>query len=177
MKFKALVGISVQTDLMQSDITRLEAANANLYLSFANSYTWMEQGVVASGSFFDEILNIDMLGSDMQFSVVDLLVSNPAIFQTQAGQTQILNAINGACARSAARGFISGGIWEGQTLSGNGLSLTPGQSIPNGYLAQSANYSSQSTADRKARKGMPVYVAIIESGAVHSLVIGVLVQQ
>lgn len=177
MKFKALVGINVQTDLTQTDIARLEAANANVYLSFANSYTWMEQGVVASGSFFDEILNLDMLGSDMQFSVVDLLVSNPAIFQTQAGQTQILNAINGACARSAARGFISGGIWEGQTLSGNGLSLTPGQSIPNGYLAQSANYSSQSTADRKARKGMPVYVAIIESGAVHSLVIGVLVQQ
>lgn len=177
MKFKPLVGVLPQTDLSQTDVTRLEGSSANLYISFANSYTWLEQGTVASGSFFDEILNIDMLGSDMQFSVVDLLVANPAIFQTQSGQTQILNAINGACARSAARGFISGGIWDGATLSGNGLSLTPGQSIPNGYLSQSPNYSSQSKADRQARKGMPVYVAIIESGAVHSLIIGVLVQQ
>lgn len=177
LKFKPLVGIQAETSLTQSQIAALEALNANLYLSFADSYTWLEQGVVADGQFFDEILNLDMLGSDMQFSVVNLLTANPAILQTQAGQTRILNAINGACSRSASRGFISGGIWSGATLSGNGLNLTPGQSLPNGYLAQSPNYSSQSTADRKARKAMPVYVALIESGAVHSLLISVLVQQ
>lgn len=177
MKFKTLVGIQAQTDLSQTSMTLLENTNANLYLSFANSYTWIEQGTVASGSFFDEILFLDMLASNMQFNVIDLLVSNPAILQTQSGQTQILNAINAACALLASIGFISGGIWTGLTLAGNGLSLTPGQSIPNGYLSQSPNYSSQSQADRQARKAMPVYVAIIESGAVHSVVIGVLVQQ
>lgn len=177
MKFKSIVGISAETDLTQTQVTLLETNNANLYLSFANSYVWLEQGVVANGQFFDEVLNLDMLASDMQFSVTDVLVANPAVLQTQSGQTLLLNAVNAACSRSASRGFLSAGIWTGATLSGNGLNLTPGQSIPNGYLSQSPNYSSQAQSDRDARKSMPIYVAIIESGAVHSVLIGVLVQQ
>lgn len=172
MKFKQLVGI-VTEPLSQTQINVIEGNNGNLYLSYANSYTWLEQGMVANGQFFDEVLNLDMLGSDIQYSCVDLLVGNPAILQTNPGQGQILNAVNGACSRSAARGFVSGGIWEGVTI----LNLSPGDAIPNGYLSQSPAYATQSKSDRAARKSMPVYVAIIESGAVHSILIGVYVQQ
>ncbi len=158
---------------LQSQINVIEGNNGNLYLSYANSYTWLEQGVVADGQFFDEILNLDMLGSDIQYSCVNLLVDNPAIMQTNPGQGQILNVVNGACGRSAARGFISGGIWEGVKI----LDLSPGDAIPNGYRSQSPAYATQSKANRAARQSMPVYVAIIESGAVHSILIGVYVQQ
>lgn len=179
LKFKQLVGIAAENStLSQSQITNLESRNANLYLSFANTFTWLEQGTVADGQFFDEILNLDMLGSDMQFSCVDLLVSNPAILQTNGGQTQILNAILGACARSAARGFISGGTWVGPNITGlNSILLAKGTSLPNGYTAVSDVYANQAQSDRDARKSMPVYVPIIESGAVHSILIGVFVQQ
>lgn len=177
MKFKTLVGI-ITEPLTQSQINTIEGNNGNLYLSFANSYSWLEQGTVANGQFFDEVLNLDMLASDYQFSCVDLLVSQPAVLQTQGGQTQILNTINAANARSAARGFLSGGIWDGQTINlGGNNSLIPGTSLPNGYTSLSPNYSTQSKANRAARKSMPVYVAIIESGAVHSILIGVYVQQ
>lgn len=172
MKFKQLTGV-VTEPLNQTQIGVIEGNFGNLYLSYANSYSWIEQGTVGNGQFFDEILNLDMLGSDIQYSCVNLLVSNPAILQTNPGQGQILNAVNGACARSAARGFISGGIWTGVTI----LNLSAGDAIPNGYLSQSPAYATQSKSNRAARQSMPVYVAIIESGAVHSILIGVYVQQ
>lgn len=179
MKFKQLVGIAAENATLSiSQITSLETRSANLYLSFASTFTWLEQGTVADGQFFDEILNLDMLGSDMQFSCVDLLISNPAILQTNSGQTQILNAILGACARSAARGFISGGTWSGPNITGlNSILLANGAPLPNGYTAVSDVYANQAQSDRDARKSMPVYVPIIESGAVHSILIGVFVQQ
>lgn len=179
MKFKQLVGIAAENaTLSQPQITSLETRKANLYLSFADTFTWLEQGTVANGQFFDEILNLDMLASDMQFSCVVLLISNPAILQTNSGQTQILNAILGACARSAARGFISGGIWSGPNITGlNSILLAKGAPLPNGYTAVSDVYANQAQSDRDVRKSMPVFVPIIESGAVHSILIGVFVQQ
>lgn len=172
MKFKQLVGILTEP-LTQAQISTIEGNNGNLYLSYANAYNWIEQGVVADGQFFDEVLNLDMLASDIQYSCVDLLTANPVIKQNNAGQAQILNAVSGACARSAARGFISPGIWDGVQI----LKLNPGDSIPNGYLAQSDSYVNQNKSDHALRKSMPVYVALIESGAVHSILIGVYVQQ
>jgi hypothetical protein len=177
MKFKELVGIVAENTslgvITSSQISTVENNGGNLYLSYGNSYTWLEQGVVANGQFFDEILNLDMLASDMQFSCVDLLTENGVITQTTYGQTQLINVCNGACSRSAARGFLAGGIWDGVQI----LNLAPGQSVPNGYLSQSPAANTQSAADRQARKALPIYVAIIEAGAIHSLIIGVYVQQ
>lgn len=173
MKFKQLIGI-IAEPLNLTQIGVIEGNNGNLYLDFANGdYNWIEQGVVASGQFFDEILNLDMLASNIQFNCVDLLTSVPSIPQTNAGQSQILNAVNQACAQSALIGFIAPGTWEGVTI----LNLSAGTSLPNGYTSQSASYLTQATADKVARKSMPVYVAIIEAGAVHSILIGVYVQQ
>jgi len=169
MKFKQLVGIQTEP-LTLTQIALLESNNANIYLSYANTYNWIEQGVVADGQFLDEVLNLDMLASDYQYSVVQLLVASPSIPQTNAGQTQILNTINAANARAASRGFLAGGIWEGATI----LNLKPGTSLPNGYLSQSAPYTVPPPA---ARAAMPVYVAIIEAGAVHSVTIQINVQQ
>ena len=176
MKFKILTGI-IAEPLTQSQINTIEGNGGNLYLSFASSYSWLEQGTVANGQFFDEILNLDMLASDYQYSCVNLLVSNPAILQTQQGQAQIINTINQANARSAARGFLSGGIWNGATMTVGSTTIAPGTPIPNGYTSLSPNYSTQSKANRALRQSMPVYVFLVESGAVHSIIIGVYVQR
>lgn len=178
MKFKTLVGITTEP-LSQTQINVIEGNNGNLYLSYANSYSWLEQGTVANGQFFDEVLNLDMLGSDYQYSCVNLLTENPSIAQTNAGQARILNAINGANARSANRGFIAAGVWEGATIYGitGTVLLANGQALPNGYSSVSDSYVNQPSSNRKARQSMPVYVGIIEAGAVHSILIGVYVQQ
>lgn len=172
MDLKTLVGITPEP-LTLTQIGTINGNFGNVYLSYANSYQILQNGTVGSGQFFDQILNLDMVASDMQFSVMNLLTSVGAIPQTDAGQSSIINVVNQACARSVARGFISAGTWTGQTI----LNLTAGTALPNGYLSQSAPFSTQSTSDRAARKSMPIYVAIILSGAIQSVTIGVFVQQ
>jgi hypothetical protein len=172
MKFKVLTGITPEP-WTEAQKAVVEGQNGNIYVNYGNAYNWLEQGVVANGQFFDEILNLDMLGSDYQYSIIDALVSSPSIGQDEPGQTQLLSIVDQCNARAANRGFIAAGIWTGATI----LNLAAGDSLPNGYLSQSAPYTQQSSADRNARKSMPIYVAIIEAGAIHSVAIGVYVQR
>src|SRR6185437_2053660 len=172
MKFKTEVGVATEP-LSLTSIGVIEGNNGNLYLSYGNTFTLLEQGVVANAQFFDEILNLDMLSSAIQFAIMDLLVGSPKIPQTDAGQTQLIAAVNDALEAAYVRGFLGSGEWNGVQI----LNLKPGQSLPKGYSVQSPPYSQQSTSDRQARKSMPIYAAIIEAGAVHSVLIGIYVQR
>jgi len=172
MKFKPLIGVAYEP-LTLAQITTIEGDGGNLLLSYANSYTFLEQGVVGNGQFFDEILMLDMLVSAIQFDVMDLLTENPSIPQTDPGETQLIHAVNAAAQQLATIGFIAGGTWTGRPI----LNLNTGDPLPLGYLAQAAPYSTQLASDRQARKAMPIYLTIIEAGAVHSIVIGVYVQR
>jgi len=178
MKFKQILGASPEFgnfsgSLSQQDANTLEGLNMNVYASYNNgAFEGLEQGTVANGEFLDQILNIDYLCSDIQYSVADLLFGQNSVPQTNAGQALLINAVNGACARAATRGFIAGGVWDGDTI----LNLTAGTGLPNGYLVQSPPYSSVSQADLAARQAAPIYCSIIEAGAVHFVNIAVLVQ-
>lgn len=172
LKFKPLTGVAAES-LTSTQIATIEGANGNVYVNYANAYNWLEQGVLPNGQYFDEVLALDMLSSDIQYSIVNLLISQPSVPQTNAGQSQLLTTVSGACDRSVARGFLSPGTWSGQTV----LGLTPGTPMPRGYICQSPAQSTQSTADRQARKALPIYVAFVEAGAMHSITIGCYVQR
>lgn len=172
MKFKPLPGITPEP-LTQSQVSTIESLNGNLYLSYANSYSWLENGTVANGQYLDEVLNLDMLSSDIQYSLANLLISMPSVPHTNAGEALLCSVVTSACERAVSRGFIAPGIWSGQTV----LGLTPGTPLPKGYLVQAASTSLQSTSDRQARKAMPIYVTFVEAGAMHSITVGVYVQR
>lgn len=165
---KKLVGISTEP-LSSTAVGNIQGNNGNVYLDYGNVFPLLGRGQNASGVFLDQILNRDMLVSNLQFGVMELLTSVPKVPQTNAGQTQILDVVNQAAQTAADIGFIAGGTWTGVKI----LNLNPGDPINSGYLAQSPPYNTQSKADRIARKAMPVYLAIIEAGAAQSLLIGV----
>jgi hypothetical protein len=171
MKFKELAGVTVEP-LTQTQVATIEGQNGNVYVSYG-SYSWFEQGVVPDGTYFDRILNLDMLASDIQYSEADIFTSLPAVPQTDLGQSLLLAGVNGAADRAVTRGYISPGTWTGQTV----LKVSDGTPLPKGYIAQSQSYTAQSKSDRAARKAMPIYLCLIESGATHSIVIGVYPQQ
>ena len=168
LKFKREIGIAAEP-LTSNQVTAIEGKNVNLYLNYGSYYNIFEQGVMADGSFFDEKINLDMLSSDIQLNVMDLLYENPKVPQTDAGVTQIIHAINQACDSAVNRGFIGPGTWTGSEI----YNLKYGDSLPKGYLVQAATLASQSDADRQARKSPSIYVAIKEAGAIHSVLIGV----
>lgn len=172
LKFKQLVGIATEP-LSTTQVVDAEGKNCNLYLSYANAYEITEQGTMAGGRFFDEILNLDVLVADIQFSLMTEFVDNPSIPQTDPGEALLIHTVNAAAGRAVQRGFLAPATWEGVKI----INLAPGDPVPNGYLAQAYSYSTQSTANRQARQAMPIYLAICEAGAVHFLTIGVYVQR
>lgn len=152
--------------------------NGNCYSNYANSYYFYHQGVNGNGLNFMTVLGLDMLASDAQISILNVLQSLPSIPQTDAGQALILNAVRGACSRSAYRGFIASGVWNGiaiPLLPTGGL--TPGTSLTNGFWVGSSSFSTQSSGDRALFKSMPVYIAVILAGTQQSFTIAVNVQQ
>jgi hypothetical protein len=175
LPFKPLVGIAPEP-ITQSQYNTLNALNVSVYATFGNVYSWAMQGKTPNGSYLDQILGLDMLSADLQISVMNLLASQPAIPLNNFGGSEVITVCDGACGRAAARGFISPGFWNSVQI----LALTntaPNNSMPKGWLCQSDNYSKLSVSDRAARKGMPVYVAIILTDAIQSILIGVQVQQ
>jgi len=147
--------------------------NGNIYASYANVYTILQEGITPGGTFFYQTINRDVLVANIQYNVMNLLVANPAIPQTDPGETQLMHAVNLALDNSVSIGYIAPGVWNGVPI----LKLLPGTPLPSGYLTQALPYSQQSPGNRAARQAMPIYAALIEAGAVHFVTINVLVQQ
>ena len=178
MKFKVMTGV-IAEPLNQTQVNTIEANNVNLYVGYANSYVILEQGTTpTTNTFADEILNRDMLTAAIQFSVMNLLTGSPAVPQTDPGETQLIHAVNQACQAAVTRGYIGPGTWTGPSIVlSPSQSLVSGDPLPAGYVSLAPSYATQTPANRAARQAMPIYTAIIEAGAVHSLVVGVYVQQ
>jgi hypothetical protein len=167
LKFKQETGIAIEP-LTSSQITIIEGNYGNLYLEYADYYTIFEQGRMADGTFFDERINLDMFANNLQLTIMDLLYQNPKIPQTDAGVTQLIQACNEACDEAVRIGFLGPGTWTGPNV----LNLKYDDPLPAGYLVQAEALSTQTQADREARKSVPLYIAIKESGAVHSVLVG-----
>jgi len=172
LKFKNQVGVTTEP-LTGTQVLNIEDANGNLYLNYGYYYNIFEQGVSSAGRFFDEILNLDMLANNVQLNIMDALYKNPKIPQTDAGVLQLIGACNQACDLAVNIGFIAPGQWTGLPV----LNLNTDDTLPKGYLVQAPPISSQSDADRQARKSPPLYIAIKEAGAIHSVLIGVYVNR
>lgn len=171
LKFRQLVGVGPEP-LTQTQVNLIENANGNVYVGTANSYTWLEQGTVASGQYLDIILGIDMLASDIQYSLANELISVPSVPRDDAGEAQLLAVVEAACDRAVTRGFLAPGVWSGQQV----LNLLPGTPLPSGYSVQAQSFTKQSASDKAARKAMPIYASVITAGSIHSITIGVYVQ-
>jgi hypothetical protein len=180
MMFKPIAGITPEP-MQQYEVDNIcgsadgsvAGLNGNVYVQYPN-VPIIQKGMMPNGQFFDQILQLDMLGADLQISNVDELVSDAALNQTDAAQTRLINRCNGACDRSVARGYIGPGIWTGQPVLNQ---LATGDVLPTGYKCMSDTYNNQSQADKVARKSMPVYIALRQAGVVQSVLIAVSVQQ
>ncbi len=184
--FKAIYGVAPEP-LTQSQANAIcgpidrssPGLNANVMLSYQNgSYSWIQPAIMASGDFFDEVLNLDMLASDMQFSGVNLLTSVPALPITDGGVTMMKNVLAGACERAKARGFIApSGIWQGVGVGTGSAAIEPGDALPQGYYLYAPPVSSMSAARRAARIMPPITALVIEAQSGHSLAVTLDVQR
>lgn len=184
--FKAVSGVGpepvtqTQVNAIAGPIDRSSPGlNGNLVLSYQNgAYTWIQPAVMASGDFFDEVMNLDMLASDMQTAGVNLLTSVPALPITDGGVAQMKSVLSAACDRAKARGFIApSGTWQGVGVGTGSAAVAPGDALPKGYYLYAPAVSTMSAAQRAARVMPAVTVLLIEAQSGHSLSVTVEVQR
>lgn len=168
---KVLVGMTPEP-ISQLQYNTITNNNGNVYASFGGSFDSYGPGLTGSGQYFDQILGLDMLAADLQFSLTNVLYQYNSIPQTDPGQAILLHAANSGCQPSVTRGFLAGGTWTGATI----LNLTAGTAVPNGYLNQSPSYASLGQKPPK-RQSAPIYCTVLLAEAVQQVVIAVLVQQ
>lgn len=164
-KFKELASMTPEP-LTPSQVSAIEALDCNLYLQYRGNRNMLEQGVQASGVFFDEVLFLDMLASELQTTGVDLLRSLPALPLTDAGAKQLLAALGPVCDKYQAIGFIApSGVWSGATIG----PVSSGTPLPKGYYLYIPKMSTRTQSQIDNRQFPPINLMLVESQAAHSL--------
>ena len=171
MAYKTLAGVTPD-DLTPAEVGYLQGKNANYYVT-RGTYIVLEQGKTASGAWFDEIIGLDQLSSDIQLACMDVLTTTRTkVPYTDAGAMQFVLACNEACEDALSRGFLAPGIWEGNPV----LDLETGDTLESGFLCQAEPVADQSSANRSQRICPPIYVCVRLAGAIHSATIKVFVE-
>jgi Protein of unknown function (DUF3383) len=181
MKFKRMVGVAPEP-LSETQWGNIKQFFGNILASFANAaFSWLQEGTVMNGQFFDEILFLDMIAAQSQYAVVNTMISNNVVPQDEVGQMQLIHAIERVLNTFVAIGFLNpGATWNGPSIN----SATPGTVLfangapmPQGFAVVSDSYANQSPSDRDARKAMPIYILIAEAGAIHDVTAAITVQR
>ena len=170
LKFKSISGVATENSesaVSVSAVDKLKNQNGNIYVNRGYYYDMFEEGTMADGTFFDEIIYLDKLKNDCQLALMDLFVQNAKIAQTEGGMTRIHNALNGVLKDYQKIGYLETGVWRGSNI----LDLKYGDTVNNGYLIQSEPIDEQNQSDRENRIAPPIYIALKLAGAIHSAVV------
>lgn len=183
---KTLAGVAAeplsqtQVNNIMGTVSRSAAGlNCNLYLNYANgSYLFYQPGIQVGGTWFDEVLFLDMLVSAIQVNVVNLFATERSVPITDSGVLLVRSVINQALAQSQAIGFIApSGVWTGQTIGTGPAQIVAGDPFPNGYSMYNAPVSTLSQAQKSNRQLPPITIALIAAQSANSLSVSIVVQQ
>lgn len=170
LAYKTEIGVDTENAnnvFSTHSVEKIKANNGNIYINRGSYYDIFEDGTMADGTWFDEMIYLDKYQNDMQLAIMDLLYQNNKVPQTEAGVTQLVDAIKGVCESMNRVGFIESGMWNAQDM----LELQKGDTLPKGYFIQSEPIDKQLQADRDARKAPPIYVSLKLAGAIHHVTV------
>lgn len=164
LMYKQEPGITAE-QLNSTQANALAAKSVNVFVAYNNQTSIIQNGVMASGQFIDTVVGTDWLALTLQTSLYNQLYTSPTkIPQTDAGVNILQSAIEGVCFQAVQNGLLSPGVWN---QAGFG-SLAQGDFVPKGYYIYAAPISSQTSADRAARKAPVFQIAAKLAGAVHT---------
>lgn len=170
LMFKQEPGIIAES-LTAAQADALDANNYTYFAAYNNNTAIIVGGRQANGFYFDDVWGMDWQANFIQTSVYNLLFTSPTkIPQTDAGMHQITNVIESACAAGVNNGLIGTGlVWNGPGFG----QIKTGDILPKGFYVYQPPISTQSPADRAARKSVPFQVAVNLAGGTQSVNIAV----
>lgn len=163
LKFKQEPGVAYET-LTATQAANLAAKNCNVFVRYNNDTAILQEGVMSNGYFFDEVHGLDWLQDDIQTGVYNLMYTGTTkIKQTDPGVNALLAKVSESCERGVGNGLIAPGVWNGPNIG----ALKTGDTLSAGYYISAPKVSTQSQADREARKAPVIQAAIKLAGAIH----------
>lgn len=163
MKFKVEPSVTAET-LTETQAAVLKDKNCNVFVNYDNATAIIQEGVMASGMFFDERHGLDWFENAVQTAVWNLLyTSQTKVPQTNEGMQTIKAVIEQQCVQAVRNGLAAPGQWN---AAGFG-ELQQGDYLKTGFYVYAPPVETQSQADREARKSVPFQIALKLAGAVH----------
>lgn len=159
-----------QQNLVQSDanITTNIADKCDVlginYYTDVRSYNMIAEGEMVGGEWIDVTVFKDAFLEYAQVEAFNFLARNN-VPQTDFGQQALIGALIKVGEMFRQNGSLASGTW---TLSPIG-NLKTGDVLDLGYYFYSAPFSTQTTADREKRKGMPINGALKYAGFMHTV--------
>lgn len=173
MHLKALTNVIADTAITQTTFTLIKAAGCDMYLNLGGISRTFSTG---ANKYFDDVYNMIALKFALQTDVFNLLATTSTkIPQTEAGMDSIKSIIVRVLELFVRNGYCAAGTWNSADTFGDPVTFK--QNITEvGYYIYSLPISMQSQADREARKAPLVQVALKTAGAIHSVIINVLIE-
>lgn len=167
LKFKQLPGVT-PGNFTDTQIAAMEAKNCNYYTYFGDN-AMLSQGMMASGSFFDERHGLDWLQNALETNVFGHLYTRPKVAQTDKGVAGIVQQVEKAFSEGVNCDLLAPGVWNGTDLG----EIKSGMFLPKGYYVYAQPVAQQNQSDRAARKAPPIQAIAKGGGAIHFADIGV----
>lgn len=165
LMYKSEPGI-VPENLTVDQAAVLDSKNCNVFTTYNNGTSIIQTGICSSGQFADTVIGCDWLGSFIQNNLFNVLFgASTKIPQTDSGNHILATSIESSCDQAVQNGLLAPGIWNSAGFG----TLTPGQYLPKGYYVYQPPISTQSPADRAARKSVPFQVAVKLAGAINTV--------
>jgi hypothetical protein len=173
LMWQQLSGFSYET-LSPNNAATLNAKRYNYYALFNNGVAIVVNGTMAAGAFVDEIFGLDGLVNYIQTDLFNFMVSTGTkIPQTDAGIAQLVTVCQNACQAFVNNGYLAAGTWTSAAVG----PVQTGQTLSNGYYVWAAPISTQSAAQRDIRVSPTIQILGKEAGAVHDIIVNMLINQ
>jgi hypothetical protein len=156
--------VSAET-LTETQAQALKDKNCNVFVNYSNNVAFIQHGTVASGLYIDSVVGADFLQNQAMVDVFNLLyTSTTKLSQTDAGVNQLTTTLEATMDKAVNNGLLAPGVWDGPDVG----PLKSGQVLSKGYFIFCSPISSQSAADRAARKSPTIQIAAHLGGAIHT---------
>jgi hypothetical protein len=164
LKFKTEIGVIGET-LSETQYAALKAKHCNAQVLYENGATFLQEGWMCSGLYFDTRIGTDWQANDLQVALFNRLLSSPKIPQTDQGLQIFVSDAQASMQRGVNNGLCAPGVWNETITFGT---LTQGTTLPKGFYVYMPPVALQAIADRDVRKAPPLQIAYKLAGAVHS---------
>jgi Protein of unknown function (DUF3383). len=163
LKFKQEPGVLPEI-LTETQAAAIKFKRGNVFVTYSNDASIIQEGVMCSGMFFDERHNVDWLANRIQTDVFNVLYTSPnKIPQTNQGVHILVATVEASLQQAVVNGMVAPGQWN---AAGFGQ-IQYGQMLTKGFYVWAPLVESQPQAIREQRVAPTIQAAIKLAGAVH----------